>query len=479
MKSIFLVSLLLAAVPEAFARPEATQWDGLRFFKPPQPLPAGAMASDWPRFLGPDHQPVSKETKLLAALPEGGPEKVWECRIGAGYASPVIVGDRLVYFHRLGGKEQVLCLHPETGCRYWSHEYACDYRDRYGYANGPRSSAVVAGGQVFTYGVSSWLHALDLETGSVLWKHNCAEEFGVPQYFFGTGSSPLVVGDRVILNLGGSENRSVAAFDRKSGELLWTARHEWSQSYASPIAMELRGRPRVLVFAGGEAADAGDSTGGLLSLNPEDGKCEDAYFWRARRYTSVNASTPVPCGPNRVFISQAYVDRDSACNGGVLLEMEEDRKWHPVWKAPDFGCHWMTPVYHAGHLYAFSGEKEHQCDLVCFDAADGRQKWRERPAWKSPLGEGREIEIGFKRGSLLRVDGRFLCLGEWGTLAWLDLTPSGAKILSRTQLFLAQQTWTLPTVCRGLLYVCQHEIDELSGDGPRLICYDFRGHENP
>jgi outer membrane protein assembly factor BamB len=445
------------------------------FYAPPKPLPAGAVTTDWQRFLGPKDHPVSPETKLLAQFPENGPAKVWEIGGGEGYAAPAVSKGKIFLFHRMDGKEQIWCLDAETGKKRWEFGYAVEYRDRYGYGAGPRAGAVVDAGQVFTFGVTSQLHALDVETGKVLWHHDCAKEYGVPQYFFGSGASPLVLGDHVILNLGGKDELCVAAFDRKDGKLVWQTRHEWGQSYASPIPATLRGEQRVLVFAGGESDP---TTGGILSLLPQDGKIEDAFFWRARRYPSVNASTPVLVGENRVFVTQSYVDRDSPCNGGVMLEMTAERKWKEVWKAPDFGCHWMTPVLHDGHLYGFSGEKENNCDLVCYDATSGKKLWSERPEWSTPYPKsGGEIPISFKRASLLRVDGRFLCLGEWGTLAWLDLSPKGVKVLSKCQPFLAQQSWSLPVLSRGLLYVSQHETDELTGIKSRVICFDLRAAE--
>ncbi len=458
---LFLALSLLAGV----------RAEGVRFHKEPGPLPPGAITADWPRFLGPEDQPISPETKLLPELTEAGLALVWDTDLGAGYASPSIVGDKLVFFHRVENKEQIVCCSALTGKQQWLHEYPVEYQDRYGYAAGPRGSAVIAGNQVFTFGVTSRLLATDLASGKVLWEHDCAEEFGVPQYFFGSGSSPLVVGDLVVVNLGGSEDRSVVAFERATGKVKWTTKHAWSQSYASPIPMELQGQQRVLVFAGGESKP---STGGLLSIDPLTGNLDDAFVWRATRYTSVNAASPCRCGPNRVFVTQAYVDSGSDCNGGVMLEMTPERKWRVLWKAPAFGCHWMTPVYWDGHLYAFSGEKENACDLVCYEAATGKLLWKETPSWDLTLKDGRKVLLGFKRGSLLRVDGRFLCLGEWGTLAWLDLSPQGMKISSRMEPFLSQQSWTLPVVSHGLLYLCQHEKDELSGVGPRLLCYDFR-----
>ncbi len=464
---------LAMGCPAAAAEP--VEWKGLTFHAAPKPLVPGAVTEDWPRFLGPSDAPVSKETGIAQEFTATGPAKVWQCVKGEGYASPAIVGGKLVLFHRVGDKERIDCLDALNGRRYWSHDYPVEYRDEFGYSGGPRCGPVVSGGMVVTFGVSSWLKCMDLETGKVVWEHDCATEYAVPQYFFGSGASPLIQGGNVIVNLGGEEERCVCAFDLKTGVLRWTAKHAWGQSYSSPIPAKLHGKERVLVFAGGRSKP---STGGLLSLDPATGTADDTFFWRARRYPSVNASAPVLCGPDRVFITQAYVDRDSPCNGGVMLSVDEAGKFSPVWKAPDFGCHWNTPVYHDGHLYAFSGEKDHGCKLVCYDTATGTLKWSEQFSWSVQTAAGREIPIGLYRGSLLKVGDRYLCQGELGTLCWLDLSSKGAKILSKYQPFIAQQSWTLPALSHGLLYVSQNETDTetdgLNRVPPSLICYDLR-----
>ncbi len=466
----FLFSSLLPSSGE-----EAKTWDGLTFHAEPKPLPAGAVTEDWPRFLGASDTPVSKETEIVKEFTEAGPAKVWECRKGEGYASPAIVGGKLLLFHRMNEQERLDCLDALTGKRIWSHEYAVEYRDDFGYGNGPRCGPVVSGGKAVTFGVTSWLKCFDLETGKVEWEHDCENEFGVTKYFFGSGASPLIHGDKVIVNLGGSEDRCVCAFSLQDGKLLWTTKHEWGQSYASPVMAKLHGKDRVLVFAGGKSRP---STGGLLSLDPATGAADDTFFWRSRRYPSVNAQTPVLCGADRIFISQAYVDDESPCNGGVMLKADDKVKLAPQWKSPDFGCHWMTPVWFGGHLYGFSGEKDKQCELVCHDGATGRKKWGEHFAWPLNAG-GQQIPMSLYRGSLLMVGDRFLCLGEWGTLCWLDLSPGGAKILTKHQPFVAQQSWTLPALSHGLLYVSQNEDDRLNGSPSRLICYDLRAPAPP
>ena len=74
----------------------------VRVHTKPKPLAADAVTHDWTSFLGPNHNGVSSETRLLKKLPAGGPPLVWEMRKGTGYSSPAVSGDRLVYFHRVG-----------------------------------------------------------------------------------------------------------------------------------------------------------------------------------------------------------------------------------------------------------------------------------------------------------------------------------------------------------------------------------------
>ena len=104
------------------------------------------------------------ETRLSRTLP---PPLVWELAKGSGYASPAVVGDRLVFLHRVGGHEIVDCLHPETGALQWRFRYPSDYEDRYGYNNGPRSSPVIdpSAGRVYAMGAEAVLHCLSPGVG--------------------------------------------------------------------------------------------------------------------------------------------------------------------------------------------------------------------------------------------------------------------------------------------------------------------------
>ena len=466
---------------------QSVKAESLTFYQAPKALPAAAVTSDWPRMLGPGGDATSPETMLKTALPAAGPPKVWAVEKGLGYTTPSIQGENCLLFHALEGKETLECRHAETGALKWSVDYAISYEDRLGYANGPRGSPTISGGKVLTLGVTSILQCADLEKGTVLWRKDLAKEYLVQQEFFGHGSTPLVKDGLVFVNVGGKaeaitpddekseRNRKlaspgvcVAAFDAATGALKWSVKDEWGASYASPILSSLHGEERLLVFAGGESDPA---IGGLLCIHPLTGQVFERFSWRADMYTSVNATSPVVIPrKNRVLVTTAYPKGKPI--GAVMLEFDPQWKAKEVWRSDKLACHWMQPLYKDGFLYAIDGETERQAELVCVNAETGAEVWRKDHQWELPV-DGRTYKLGLMRASLLAVDGRTLCLGETGSLHWLELTPAGMKELSRTQLWLAPHTWSLPAISRGLLYVAQHEKGQ-DGTPARFICYDLR-----
>jgi outer membrane protein assembly factor BamB len=465
-----LVQDLPEAPPaEPQKNPQAT------FHKAPRPLPKGAVTHDWPGLLGPSHNLISTETKLLDRFPPGGPTLVWEATKGSGYAAPALAGDRVVILHRVGDEEVVDCLHRDTGDRFWRVAYPTTYRDRYGYNDGPRAAPFIAGRYVYTLGVEGKLHCLELATGRVAWRRDLNAEFKLRQNFFGCGTAPLVEGDKVIVNVGARGGPTVAAFDATTGKMAWGAGDVWGQSYASPVPAVLHGKRRVLVFAGGEGEEREKPTGGLMCLDPATGAVDFTFPWRGRRRESANASAPLVIGDDRVFVSECYGA------GGAMLKVAPDLKSaEAVWTNEEFGTHFMVAIHRDGHLYGVDGHGPQDAFLVCVDAATGDERWRSQPEWRETVqppggGPAQQLTLGTFRSWLMPVgDGRVLCLGEFGHLLWVDLSPAGYKEVDRARLFLAQETWTPPVLSRGLLYVCQNGDDRLGGTGPRLLCYDLR-----
>jgi len=426
----------------------------------PKALPAGAATHDWTSFLGPTHNAVSTETKLSRTLPA---PLVWEFPKGTSYSSPAIAGDRLLYIHRVRDEEIVECLDALTGASRWQFKYGTAFEDRYGYNNGPRSSPVVDGSRAYTMGAEGKLHCLDLPSGKVLWKRDLTLEYKVPQDFFGTAGTPLVEGRLLIINVGAPGGPCVVGLDTSTGKEVWRAGTAWGPSYASPTPALVHGQRRVFVFAGGESTPP---AGGLMSIDPANGRVDFSFPWRSRSYQSVNASCPVVFD-NKVFVSASYR------TGGALLQINPDFTHRVLWTTQEFGLHFNTPIHRDGYLYGFDGRNEPDASLACVEVATGKVVWREVPEWTETIG-GRQQTVGTYRGSLLAVDGSYLCLGELGHLLWMDLTPKGYREVSRTWLFQARESWALPVLSRGLLYVVQNTREISRGNTPRLLCYDLR-----
>ena len=436
----------------------AMQWR-LKVFTRPRALAGGAVTSDWPTFLGPTHNAVSAETKLRKNF-TSPPPMVWRLIRGDGFSAPSVAGDRLVVHHRIGNEEIVECLHAERGSVYWQFRYGTTYVDRFGYNGGPRATPAIAGGRVYTYGAQNQLHCLDLRTGHVYWKRDIAREFKTRPSFFGATASPVVVGGLVIVNIGGGAGPAVAAFDARTGRLAWGAETKWAAGYASPVPATIHGKRVMFVFAGGWSDPA---TGGLICLDPLTGTTHFRFPFRSRRIASVNASSPVVVG-DTVFISSIYDI------GGALLRVGGDLKHTVLTRTKDYSSHWMTPIVRDGYLYGFADAK-----LVCMALKTGKEVWSAKPTWAVPAGgDGQRRKGSLGRASLLWADGVFLCLGGTGDLCWLDLSPKGMKMITRTKLFHARHTWVCPVLSRGLLYVCQIYPDRRTGRPPRLICYDLR-----
>jgi len=413
---------------------------------------ASSLAADWPHFLGPAFNNTSAETGLLHTWPAEGPRKLWEYAKGTGHSTPAISGGRVVVFHAEGKKEIVDALDAKTGERQWRHEYDAPFTPQYGGGSGPCTNPTIAGGRVFTLGLSSRLHCLDLATGKVVWQRDLAKEYDLLPTFFGQGGTPLVLGDRLIVSLGTKDGKSVVALDVATGRELWAAKHAWGSSYSSPVPAMLHGRECVLVFQGGMEETP---TGGLLVLDARTGAVLSATPHRAKMFASVNVSAPVVIG-NRVFIAEAYTE------GGVCVEIAPDFSAKAVWSAKKFDTYLVTAVPHEGTLYGSAGMHPQNAEFAAYEIATGKELWRD------------ELGGNFQRASLIRVDGAFLCLGENGDLAWLELKPKGATVKSQAKLFHAPETWTPPVISDGRLFVCQNQPGR-SGTKARVICYEFGG----
>ena len=416
---------------------------------PDAPLPPDLRTrkdgSDWSAFLGPTGDSVSTEKRILAPWPKQGPRIVWECKIANGYAAPAINRGRLFLFDRSRRGARLRCLNAETGDELWTFEYPTDYQDKYNYSNGPRCFPVVDGARVYTYGPEGMLHCLRAADGKVVWNVDTVKDFGVVQNFFGVGSTPVVSGDLLIAQVGGSPPDSagvpfmelkgngsgVVAFDKYTGKVRYKITDELA-SYSVPVLATIGKRRWCFVYA----------RNGLIGFDPSTGTVDFHYPWRAKILESVNASCPVVVG-NQVFISETYGP------GAALLEVKPGgvkEIWTDEKKGRDksMQCHWNTPIHVDGYLYGCSGRHDNNAELRCIELSTGKLMWSE-PA--------------LSRTSLLLVDGHFVCQAEDGLLLLLKVNPKKYEEMSRVELqsggqpLLKEPAWSAPILAHGLLYV--------------------------
>jgi hypothetical protein len=136
---------------------------------------SSAFAADWPQWLGPDRDGLTKETGLLKELPEGGPKRVWlfeNC--GNGYAGFSIVDGALFTMGGRDEKCQLIALDANTGQELWSVELGPMLEN--GSGDGPRSTPTVEDGFVYALGGKGALVCVRAADGSEVWRTNLEEE---------------------------------------------------------------------------------------------------------------------------------------------------------------------------------------------------------------------------------------------------------------------------------------------------------------
>jgi len=379
-------------------------------------------AQDWPHFLGPERDGRYLGPPLASDWSSGAPSELWRRPVGEGFAGPVVAGDRLLLFHRVGNREVLEALDAESGSPIWRYDYPTTYRDDFGFEEGPRSAPVVTGGRVYTFGAQGQLHAVDLETGTGVWSVDTRTRFRFRKAFFGAAGSPLVEDGRVIANVGGPE-AGIVAFDAESGEVLWTVAGE-EASYSSPVGATFADIRHALFF----------TRDNLVSLDPANGRERFRRSWRARIRASVNAATPLVVN-DRVFISAQY-------GTGAGLFRVTGSGLDELWTSNDvMSNHYATSVHRDGYLYGYHGRQEFGPSLRAVALETGGI------AWDVPR---------FGAGSILLAGDLLVVMRESGELVLAEASPAAFTPVARTRL-LRGTVRAYPALANGRFYVRNHD----------------------
>ena len=369
----------------------------------------------WTDFRGPLRDGHYRERPLLAMWPADGLSPLWKQPVGAGYASFAAARGRAFTIEQRGQEEVVAAYDVLTGREVWTHSWSALFHESMG-GDGPRATPTWSDGRVYALGAMGELRCLEDATGRLIWRTNILEDHRARNLIWGMAGAPLVVGNAVIVTPGGPNGHSIAAYDRATGNRLWSSQNERA-GYASPMLVTLAGREQILVFTGV----------GLVSISPDRG--ERLWFHPWRTNADINAAQPLVIGENRVFISSGYDV------GGAVLEIVPEGSAYAVrevWRNNRMKNRFGGSVLHDGFIYGLD-----ESIMACVDAATGELKWK----------GGR-----YGYGQLVLSGDRIIVLTERGDLVLLAANPRQHEELASFSA-LDGKTWNMPAVADGILLV--------------------------
>lgn len=409
-------------------------------------LSLSVSADDWPQWRGPQRDGVWRETGLVDNFAPGQLELLWKTVIGSGYSGPTVADKRVYVADRVvAGNDQlerVHCFDSRSGQAKWSYQYDSAYVN-VNHDAGPRGSVTIHDRRAYSLGAMGHMFCFDADDGKVLWQKDLNAEYNIRMPTWGISCSPLIEGELVIIQIGGSDQACLVALDRMSGEPRWQALND-PASYSSPLVIEQAGK-RVLVCWTGTR---------VVGLDPINGKLHWQYPLPPPKWIRSCAS-PVWSG-HRLFISGFFT-------GAVMFELLQDKLeidllWHRMGtdeKNEDgLRTSIAEPVIWDNFIYGVDSNGE----LRCLDANTGERIW-----------ENLEV-IPQQRWSTLRIvpnHERAWIFTELGELAMGQLSPNGYEEISRAQLIrptkLQEPTrrkgvcWSYPAFADGCVFARNDE----------------------
>ncbi len=375
-----------------------------------------ATPAEWFQWRGPERDGISAETGLLQDWPKPGPAQVWRTAgAGNGYSSFSSSGGRLYTLGARAGNEYVMAFDRATGKKLWEYLNGRRYENDRG--DGPRSTPTIEGDRLFVLGGSGDLTCLENATGKKVWSINLIQKFGGRNPYWGYSESPLIVGDRILVNAGGPR-ASIVAVAKADGATLWQ-NHADEPGYSSPMLMRTGSLNQVIFFTGSRT----------LAVDPRDGR----LLWSYNKVANgtANIATPIVRG-TRVFFSSDYG------TGAALLDIRAAGNLasaSEVYFTRDMRNHHASSVLIEDHVYGFSSSI-----LTALKFDTGAMAWRDR-------------SIG--KGSLIFADRRLYLYSEDGVVGLAEASPTGYREHGRFTL--PQQsglsTWSHPIISGGLLIV--------------------------
>jgi len=372
--------------------------------------PAPEPDPEWPGFRGPRRDSVVRGVRIETDWSQSPPVELWRRPVGPAVSSFSVRGDLLYTQEQRGDDELVAAYRLSTGEPVWRHAEATRFWDSHAGA-GPRGTPTLYDGRVYAVGGTGRLTVLDADTGGLVWSRDAAADVEAPLPGWGFASSPIVVGDVVIIALSGT----FAAYDAATGEPRWSG-PRGAEGYSSPHLLTIDGVPQVLLMR----------PSGVIGVEPERGHVLWEYEWPV----STRMLQPAVVGEDLIVSAdgQSGVRRVSLAHGPDGWTTAE--RWTSNRLKPYFN----DLVLHGGYAYGFDGSI-----LTCIDLEDGERVWK----------GGR---YGHGQMMLLADQDVLIVLSEEGALALVSATPDGFTELARIPA-LEGKTWNHPVLVGDVLLV--------------------------
>ncbi len=387
-----------------------------------------ASAGDWPQILGPDRNGIARDENLAGSWSKDGPDTVWQRPVGSGFSAISVAGGKAVLFHRKGREEIAEALDSKTGKTIWSQSFPATYVPSFTSDSGPRATPLIRDGRVYLYGAQAAIYCLDMSNGKVLWQRDAYEDYsskrpsrGEPaEGYFGFGSSPILEGNRLLINIGGSTKEAgIVAFDATTGKTLWKATDERA-SYSSPVAATIGGQ-RHVIFA---------TRLNVVSVDPADGRVLFRFPF-GRLGPAATGASPVVLG-DTVFVSASY-------GFGAVLARTGASGAIEVWSDDEvMSSQYTTCVRKGESLIGIHGRQDQGFAAVrCFNPKTKQIAWTKE-------------DFGY--ATLILADDKLVIMTTDGELVLAEANTKKYVELARTRLFNSTSR-AMPALSNGLLFV--------------------------
>lgn len=315
-------------------------------------------AQEWAQWRGPARDGSVSGKNVPGKWPESF-DRAWRVDVGEGYSSPVVAGGRVFVHGRRDPEEVVAGINLTDGKVIWQQKYQAVFnKNQYAVqmAKGPNSTPLVIGNRLFTLGVTGILNAWDTATGRALWTRDFSKSIDTSKLFCGTAASPLVVDNRVVVQVGSDvHGGQILALNAATGATEW----EWrglGPGYASPVVIDAGGTRHLVTM----------TEGSIVGLDAKNGK--ELWSVPFPDEWHENIVTPLWTGTHLVVSgTRAGTHAYSVAQTGGKWQATE------VWKNPDVAMYMSSPVFGDGLIYGHSSKKKGQ--FVAVDAKTGALKW--------------------------------------------------------------------------------------------------------